>query len=127
MNRKLIAHSPTQVHQLRDGIGVVVRRDAHAHAVSHAVVEAKVTRQHVSKLLTLKVGDMLQGRCRTVLRTIDMEDEVVGLPTPLSMIVTLLIVEVAITEAILCQLFEFRLGRVEHTATEVAELRVHIL
>ena len=61
MNRKLIAHSPPQVHQLRDGIGVVVRRDAHAHAVSHAVVEAKVTRQHVSKLLTLKVGDMLQG------------------------------------------------------------------
>lgn len=56
-----------------------------------------------------------------------MEDEVIGLPTPLSMVVALLIVEVAVAEAVLSKLFQLRFGRIKHTTTEVTELRVHIL
>jgi hypothetical protein len=55
VNGQVVSHTLTQIHQLRHSIGIVVWGYAHAHAVGHTIVEAKIACQHIGKLPPLQV------------------------------------------------------------------------
>lgn len=97
---QVMSHSLTQIHQFRHGIGIVVWGYAHAHAVCHSIVKAKIACQHVGKLPPLQVGDMLQLGCHAFLWSVNVKHEVIGLATTLSVVIAFLVVEITIAKAI---------------------------
>ena len=113
-----------EFHQLLYSLAVSVGSDTCSEFSRVCSGKTEIVCEHLRKLLLLRLRSFLQLCVQLVVGLEDVEDQLIRLTATLTIVVFLLVVEVAVAITLAGQLLQLRFGRFEDAPAEVGKLLV---